>query len=38
MKPGDRVRFEPISIKEAHTLLREQEERLKNFKDYLQRR
>lgn len=38
LKPGDRVRFEPISIKEAHTLLREQEERLKNFKDYLQRR
>jgi len=28
LKPGDRVRFEPISIEEALLLLREQEERL----------
>jgi antagonist of KipI len=32
LKPGDRVRFMPISIAEAHDLLREQEERLKEFK------
>jgi len=38
LKPGDRVRFMPISIEEAHDLLREQEERLRNFKEYLQRR
>jgi len=36
LKPGDRVHFEPISIEEAHELLREQEERLKNFKEFLQ--
>jgi biotin-dependent carboxylase-like uncharacterized protein len=38
LKPGDRVRFEPISVEEAHQLLREQEERLKNFKEFLQTR
>ena len=32
LKPGDQVRFTPISIEEAHDLLREQEERLKGFK------
>jgi len=32
LKPGDRVRFMPISLEEAHHLLREQEERLKRFK------
>jgi antagonist of KipI len=32
LKPGDHVRFMPISIAEAHDLLREQEERLKEFK------
>ena len=37
MKPGDRARFEPISIERAHALLKKQEERLKNFKDYLNR-
>ena len=31
LKPGDPVRFEPVSIKEAHRLLREQEERLRGF-------
>ena len=32
LKPGDHVRFVPISIAEAHDLLREQEDRLKGFK------
>jgi allophanate hydrolase subunit 2 len=32
LKPGDQVRFIPISIEEAYHLLREQEERLKRFK------
>ncbi len=31
-KPGDRVKLKPISIEEAHQLLKEQEERLKEFK------
>jgi antagonist of KipI len=31
LKPGDQVRFKPVSIEEAHLLLREQEERLKEF-------
>ncbi|RPJ08758.1 MAG: KipI antagonist, partial [Deltaproteobacteria bacterium] len=38
LKPGDRVRFEPISIDEAHRLLREQEELLRNLKETLRRR
>lgn len=38
LKPGDRVRFEPISIKEAHRLLREQEQFLKDFKDSIEQR
>jgi len=32
LKPGDQVRFMPISIEGAHNLLREQEEKLKRFK------
>jgi len=32
LKPGDRVRFKPISIEEAHLLLKEQEDRLQGFK------
>jgi biotin-dependent carboxylase-like uncharacterized protein len=32
LKPGDQVRFTPISIEEAHDLLREQEERLTGFR------
>jgi biotin-dependent carboxylase-like uncharacterized protein len=32
LKPGDRVRFKPISIEEAHQLLKEQEHRLQGFK------
>jgi len=38
LKPGDRVRFEPISIEEAHQLLREQEGSLKEFKEFVQKR
>jgi biotin-dependent carboxylase-like uncharacterized protein len=36
LKPGDRVQFKPISIEEAHHMLREQEERLKKFKKTIQ--
>jgi len=32
LKPGDRVRFAPISIEEAHQLFKEQEERLQGFR------
>jgi len=32
LKPGDRVRFEPIPVEKAHSLLKEQEQRLKGFK------
>jgi antagonist of KipI len=35
LKPGDRVRFEVVSIEEAHRLLREQEERLTLFKNQI---
>ena len=38
LKPGDRVRFEPISIEEALRLLREQEERVMSFKNLIQGR
>jgi len=38
LKPGDRVRFQPISIEETHQLLREQRGRLKSFKEFLQTR
>lgn len=31
LKPGDWVRFDPISIEKAHQLFREQEEKIKNF-------
>jgi biotin-dependent carboxylase-like uncharacterized protein len=33
LKPGDRVRFNPISIEEAHQFLKEDEERLQGFKN-----
>ena len=36
LKPGDQVRFKPISIEESHLLLREQEERLKGFRKIIQ--
>jgi allophanate hydrolase subunit 2 len=35
LKPGDRVRFNPISIEEAHFLLKEQEEQIQGFKAYM---
>ena len=38
LKPGDRVRFAPVSVEEAHQLLREQEERLLRFKDFFEQR
>ncbi len=31
LKPGDWVRFEPVSIEKAHQLLRQQEDKIKNF-------
>ncbi len=31
LKPGDQVRFKTISVEESHLLLKEQEERLKEF-------
>ncbi|RPI99729.1 MAG: biotin-dependent carboxyltransferase [Deltaproteobacteria bacterium] len=34
-KPGDRIRFKPVPIEEAHELLRKQEERLKAFRESL---
>jgi allophanate hydrolase subunit 2 len=38
LKPGDRVRFKPISIEEAHQLIRQQEERLRSFKEFFEQR
>jgi hypothetical protein len=32
------VRFAPVSVEEAHQLLREQEERLQRFKDFFEQR
>lgn len=32
LKPGDSVRFRPVTIDEAHMLLKEQEDRIKSFK------
>lgn len=31
LKPGDRVRFVPVSLEEAHRLLQEQEQKLRSF-------
>jgi len=36
LKPGDRIRFKPISIEEAQYLLKKQEGRLRGFWDSLQ--
>jgi biotin-dependent carboxylase-like uncharacterized protein len=36
LKPGNRVKFKPVSIEEAHYLLKEQEERLEQFKKIIQ--
>jgi len=38
LKPGDKVRFDPISIEKAHHLLREQEDRLREFKNLIETR
>ena len=38
LKPGDQVRFMPVSIEASHHLLREQEERLRDFRENLLRR
>jgi antagonist of KipI len=38
LKPGDRVQFSPISIEEAHQLIREQEKRLQSFKEFFEQR
>lgn len=35
LKPGDRVRFQAISVEEAHQLLKVQEERLQGFRKLL---
>jgi antagonist of KipI len=36
LKPGDQVRFKTISVEESHLVLREQEERLKEFGKVIQ--
>jgi biotin-dependent carboxylase-like uncharacterized protein len=33
LKPGDRVRFAPVSVEEAHRIFREEEKRLQSFKE-----
>jgi len=38
LKPGDRARFTPISIEEAHQLIRQQEEWLRSFKEFFEHR
>jgi biotin-dependent carboxylase-like uncharacterized protein len=38
IKPGNQVQFEPISIEKAHHLLKEQEGRLKEFKEFIEHR
>jgi len=38
LKPGDHVRFTPISVEEAHDLLKRQEDQLRKFKKTLQQR
>jgi antagonist of KipI len=38
LKPGDRVRFEPVPVEKAHQILSEQEERLTIFKESLRQR
>jgi antagonist of KipI len=36
LKPGDQVRFKPISVEKSHLLLKEQEDRLKELKKIIQ--
>jgi antagonist of KipI len=38
LKPGDEVRFDPISIEKAHLLLKEREQRLKEFREIVEQR
>jgi antagonist of KipI len=38
LKPGDHVRFHPVSIEEAHRILREQDDQIKTFKEALEAR
>jgi antagonist of KipI len=38
LKPGDQVRFKPVSIEEAHSLLKEQEGQLREFKNLITNR
>ncbi len=35
LRPGDRVRFKPISIQESHRLLKQMEDRLRDFKNLI---
>jgi len=35
LKPGDRVRFDPVPLEKAHQILREKEERVQRFKESL---
>jgi len=37
LKPGDRIRFKPISIEEAQYFFKNQEDKLRGFRDSLQR-
>jgi antagonist of KipI len=38
LKPGDRIRFEVVTIEEAHRLLREQESKIREFKEFIAHR
>jgi biotin-dependent carboxylase-like uncharacterized protein len=38
LKPGDQVRFKPISIEESHDFLKGQEDRLRDFKNLIANR
>ncbi len=38
LKPGDRVRFDPIPVEKAHQIIREKEERVERFKESLKYR
>lgn len=36
-KPGDKVRFQPVSLEKAHRLYREYEEKINKLKEYLEK-
>jgi antagonist of KipI len=38
LKPGDRVLFSPVSMKEAHQLIHDEEELFKRFKEFFEQR